>query len=258
MNDAPNRSPLRRIPSADFLFAFIFLAALFHAPVTAAETVRVDKVLDGDSLRLADGREVRLIGVNAPEFGKDGVPEEPLAREARAALARLIHGEAVRLDSDIELKDRYGRTLAHVFLADGRNVEAALLRDGLVFHVAIAPNLARLDEYHAAEAEARRARRGVWGHAYYKPREAAQSETQQGGFRFVEGRIQRISRGPHAIYFDLTDSFTLVIPHEDWHLFGGDPKRLLHRRVIARGWVTVHENRSRLRLSHPVMLEVVE
>src|SRR5205823_3052594 len=100
----------------------------------------------------------------------------------------------VRLDYDGERDDRYGRTLAHVFLADGRNIETALLRTGLVFHVALAPNLAHLEEYHAAEAEPRRARVGVWTHSYYKPREVARLGTSESGFMFVDGRVQRVGR----------------------------------------------------------------
>ncbi len=221
----------------------------------AAETVRVAQVLDGDSLRLTDGREIRLIGVTAPEYGKDGAPDEPFAREARAALARLIQGGELQIEYDAERRDRYGRTLAHVLLSDGRSVEEALLRDGLAFLIAEAPNLARLESYARAEVEARRAGRGVWGHPYYKPRAAARLGPDDTGFRFVEGEVRRVGRGPHATYFDLSERFTLVIPHEHWHFFGGDPKRFLHRHVIARGWVSAQENRLRLRLSHPAMLE---
>ncbi len=238
---------------------FILAAAfLVLAPATATDVARVAQVLDGDSVRLADGREIRLIGINAPEFGKSGMPDEPLAREARAALTHLVGGKAIQLEYNAERNDRYGRALAHVSLADGTRVQTLLLRQGMAFHIAQPPNLMHLDEYRAAEADARRARLGVWNHSYYKPREAERLGTRESGFRFVEGRIQRIGRGPNTIYLDLTPHFTLSIPQQDWHFFDGDPQRFLHHRVIARGWVTLHDNRSRMRLPHPAMLEVID
>jgi hypothetical protein len=97
----------------------------------------------------------------------------------------------------------------------------------------------------------------VWAEAYYKPRAVPQLGVGDTGFRFIDGTVRRVSRGRHSLYLDLADRFTLVIPHEHWTYFGGDPQRFTGKRLIARGWVTLHENRLRLRLSHPVMVEVV-
>lgn len=231
---------------------------VFASFCAAAENVRVAHVLDGDSLRLADGRDVRLIGINAPEYGKDGKPDEPLAREARALLMHLVASRQVQLEYDQERMDHYRRTLAHARLDTDTSVEEELLRAGLAAVVAIPPNLAHLESYQHAEAEARRTGRGIWGHDYYQPRDPARLGIDDAGFRFIRGRVQRIGRGRYSIYLDLNDRFTLVIPQEHWHYFGGDPKRFVGRQVIARGWITAQENRLRLRLSHPAMLEVVD
>jgi len=223
-----------------------------------AQTVQVAQVLDGDSLRLHDGRDVRLIGVNAPEFGKDGQPDEPLAREARDLLARLVAGKQVRLEHGPERLDRYRRTLAYVHLADGTSVEQVMLREGMGFAIAIPPNLAHVDAYLRAESEARRLGRGVWGHPYYQPRNATQLGAADTGFRIVEGRVRRIGRGRDTIYLDLADDFTLAIPQAHWHHFGGAPQRFIGKRVLARGWVTTRKRGLGLALSHPAMLEVVD
>jgi micrococcal nuclease len=222
-----------------------------------ADSVRVTQVLDGDSFRVNDGREIRLIGINAPEFGKNGKPNEPLAREARDFLMRMIAGRDVELEYDKERHDRYRRTLAHAFLGDKRSVEETMLREGFAFLIAQPPNLAHLDNNAKAEAEARRATRGVWAEPYYKPRAVLQLGPGDTGFRFVEGTVRRVSRGRYSLYLDLADRFTVVVPREHWTYFGGDPERFAGKRLITRGWVTTHENRLRLRLSHPVMVEVV-
>jgi endonuclease YncB( thermonuclease family) len=237
----------------------LLAGALFvSAAVCFADTVRVALVLDGDSLRLTDGREVRLIGINTPEHGKDGKAEEPLAREARVLLKRLVEGKEIRLAYDHERQDRYRRTLAHAFLSDGTSVQQAMLGEGLAVVIAIPPNLAHLDRYLRAETEARRMRRGVWGDAFYQPRDVRQLGAHDTGFHFVSGRVQRVGRSRFSIYLDLDDRFALAIPQQHWYHFGGDPKRFIGKHVIARGWVTAQENRLRLRLSHPAMLQLID
>jgi hypothetical protein len=75
----------------------------------------VARVVDGDTLALAGGERVRLLGVDAPELhagrrGHHGPFPEPGAIEARAFLAALVEGRAVRLER--RGRDLYGRTLA--------------------------------------------------------------------------------------------------------------------------------------------------
>jgi endonuclease YncB( thermonuclease family) len=233
-------------------------AAAGALPPPHREDALVLAAMDGDTLVLADGRHLRLIGVNAPELGKDGEPDEPFARAAHTLVANLTAGRRVRLEFEQESTDRYGRWLAHVELPDGQNLQEILLRQGLAFAVAIPPNLARLAVYFAAEEEARRAGRGIWGHPAYAPRPA--EGVAKTGFQLVRGTIQRIGRGRHAYYFDLAPRLTLVVDHEDWvrYFGGGDPARWRGRAVIARGWVTPHRDKLSLRLRHPAMLTLVD
>jgi micrococcal nuclease len=91
----------------------------------------VRHVLDGDTVILQNNQHVRLIGINAPELGKDGAPDQPLATRTRDRLAQLMRGQRVTLAFERERQDHYGRLLAHVYLPDGRDVEEILLREGL-------------------------------------------------------------------------------------------------------------------------------
>src|SRR5258706_13154531 len=114
--------------SALFVYAPSLLAWTTGARAADDETVSVRWALDGDSLLLTDGRQVRLIGINAPELGKNGVAEQPLAREARDRATALTRGRTVRLVYDRERADRYGRTFANRMLSDGRELPKILLR----------------------------------------------------------------------------------------------------------------------------------
>ena len=71
--------------------AFLFLSALVSiVPAAPRETAHVRHVIDGDTFVLSDNQHVRLLGINAPELGKDGAPDQPLALDARTRLKNLI------------------------------------------------------------------------------------------------------------------------------------------------------------------------
>ena len=74
---------------------------------------KVARIIDGDTVVMGDGRKVRYIGIDTPERG------DPYYKEATAANSRLVKSKKVSLEYDKEERDRYGRTLAFLFLPDG-------------------------------------------------------------------------------------------------------------------------------------------
>ena len=232
------------------------------APATDTPTgtpAGVALALDGDTLVLDDGRHVRLIGVNTPELGKKGAPDEPLAQEAHAALVALIpRDKQVFLVRGKEPHDHYGRVLAHVFLADGRALQELLLQGGHGFLVVIPPNLQYLARYRRAEASARGQALGVWRHPYYVPVASSRLGKAQTGFRRVRGRIAKTWSSRNYFYFALSPKMAIMVPREHWGYFSGRPARLLDTEVVARGWVTVYRDTLRMRVGHPAMLEQVK
>lgn len=108
------------LKKASLVGAF-FVGVIWHFPVLAfcplpdkPQWVAVRQVVDGDTLRLVDGRSVRLIGINAPEMGRKGRTSEPYAEAARRRLQALVkaNDDRVGLVPGVEGKDKYGRTLA--------------------------------------------------------------------------------------------------------------------------------------------------
>ncbi|MDH3514595.1 MAG: thermonuclease family protein [Gammaproteobacteria bacterium] len=254
----------RHIPAA-----VLFGSLLATAACAVSETEQIRHVIDGDTVVRADGRHVRLIGINTPETGQDGAPDQPLARAARTRLAQLVENKPVTLEFEQEREDQYGRLLARVRLADGSDAGENLLRAGLAWAIAVPPNLDRLAANLAAENEARAARRGVWNEPAYVPKPADRLTPRDTGFQLIEGRILRHGQGRHLMYFDLSPRLTLTVTRADWKkIFDGKPSEWVGRRVIARGWVTAKrdrdvavaeprtptEDRLRLRVTHPAML----
>jgi micrococcal nuclease len=128
----------------------------------------VVRVIDGDTLvaRLGpDEEHVRLIGIDTPETKKPGTPVECFGVEASAHLTELLPpGTVIRLERDIEDRDRYGRLLAYVHrLPDDLFVNHAMVADGFAAAYTVPPNVARVDEIGEAARAARSAGLGLWG-----------------------------------------------------------------------------------------------
>ncbi|MFQ5935935.1 MAG: thermonuclease family protein [Acidiferrobacterales bacterium] len=255
----------RRLARRALLLASVALwsvgaAATGQPSGEAGATLRaqVKHVIDGDTVVLADSRHVRLIGINAPELGKDGSADEPLAPQARAQLQRLAAGESVILVLGRETQDRYGRLLAHISLEDGRNVQEALLERGLAVVVAIPPNLGRVQVYHAAERRARLSGRGIWGNPHYAPKPAEGLRRADTGFRFVSGRVRKTWRSNRYVHPVLAAGVDVLIARNDLRYFPVQPGEYLGKRVVVRGWVTHHRNTLHIRVHHPAMVSLVQ
>ena len=129
-------------------------------PAGATEAV-VEYVHDGDTLFLADGRKVRMLGINTPEIGEN---LECYGDEATAALRGMLPERAhVWVQQDVEPLDQYGRSLLFVYTDDGTNVNLALLSAGAAEVEMYEPNVLLSAEVHAAEDAARAADLGLWG-----------------------------------------------------------------------------------------------
>ncbi|HYF26243.1 MAG TPA: thermonuclease family protein [Baekduia sp.] len=127
---------------------------------------RVSRVVDGDTIHVqVDGRreKVRLIGVDTPESVKPGTPVECFAKAASAFTKQALDGRRVRLTTDAEERDRYGRLLAYVRRKpDGWFHNAELVRQGYAMVLTIPPNVAHAERFRRLAREAREAGRGLW------------------------------------------------------------------------------------------------
>jgi micrococcal nuclease len=139
-------------------------AATPHPPAGHAVIVRP---VDGDTVVVeVDGREepVRLIGIDTPESVAPDRPVECFGPEAKARTAELLPaGTVVRLERDVEARDRYDRLLVYIIREeDDVLVNLLLVEEGFAEAISYAPNLAREGELDQAEAEARAAGKGLW------------------------------------------------------------------------------------------------
>ena len=128
----------------------------------------VVRVVDGDTLQVRIGgrqETVRLIGVDTPETVKPGAPVDCFGPEASAYTKSVLKpGTEVRLERDVEARDKYNRLLAYVYIAEG-NVffNEDLLKAGFAVSMRFPPNTAFAEHFDAVVAEAKDSGVGLWG-----------------------------------------------------------------------------------------------
>lgn len=134
------------------------------ATLPAGVDVTVTRVIDGDTILVARGERVRLIGVDTPETVDPSRPAGCFGKEASRFTASLLPpGTGVRLVGDVEQRDRYGRLLAYVYRgSDGLFVNAELVRRGFAQLLTIPPNVAHTDELSGLAHQAREGAQGLW------------------------------------------------------------------------------------------------
>ncbi|MBU4140575.1 MAG: thermonuclease family protein [Candidatus Omnitrophica bacterium] len=141
--------------------------------------ILVTKVFDGDTLRIAGGEKVRLLGIDAPEMyesdklyrdarrsGQDIGTIIALGRKSYQFTRQLAEGKKVRLEFDVQQRDKYGRLLAHVFISDTQLfLNAEILKQGYAEVMIIPPNVKYADYFQGLYQEARENKRGLWSNS---------------------------------------------------------------------------------------------
>jgi micrococcal nuclease len=154
-----------------FILLLLTLSSASQKPEKQNEKLiyyTVTKVIDGDTFWINDGSvkglKIRFIGIDAPESRNTGQKVKAYyGQESKEYLLRLIGGKRVRLEYDIGHLDRYGRTLAYVYLEDGTFVNAQLVKNGYAVVMTIAPNVKYAETFVKLAREAREKKKGLWG-----------------------------------------------------------------------------------------------
>jgi len=224
------------------------------------------EVVDGDTLLLENGIEVRLVGIQSPKLplGRTDFKAWPLAEEAKQALEALALGRTLTVYYGGRKTDRYGRTLAHLQREEGLWLQGELLAMGITRVYSFCDNRRLIGEMLTREREARAARRGIWVHPYYAVRTPEAAADDVGSFQVVEGRVMDSAivrrRGYVNLGADWKTDFTISIAPGDCKLFGPEGEDILALRgriVRVRGWIKSF-NGAMIEATHPEQIEVFE
>jgi endonuclease YncB( thermonuclease family) len=257
--------PLHRPVALGFgLFAFFAAAAGQAADKPACKaaslgTGQVRSVLDGRTLQLTDGREIRLAGIEAPQSTK-------------AALEALLTNRDVALLRFGADSDRYGRVVALVSVAPAapeveQSVQRTLLAQGQARVTANLGDSACAASLLEAERSARTAGLGLWADPYYVIRRAEDPAGilgVRGRFAVVEGKILSVRESGATIYVNFgrrwSDDFTVTVQKRNERNFtaaGLELKKLAGQRVRVRG--TIEERGGPwIEAARPEQIEIAE
>ena len=234
--------------------------------------VQVKWVIDGDTVVLADGRHLRIIGVNTPEmnWGKHSSDAslQPYAREATQFLDNWVSSNrSLYISIGNENRDQYGRTLAHLYGGDGAvkySAAAQLIRQGYGYSLAIPPNLRQSSCLRQVEALARSQGLGLWKDSPYQ--KVAPNNVLKSGFQLVTGRIINVSKAKKSWWLEFDGPLVLHISTKNTRYFDASALYSLKgKTIVARGWVIDrgerYDNHPKgyrrwmMHISHPIAIE---
>jgi micrococcal nuclease len=159
--------------SSHLLLLFLFAYALLlsgcsnNSTITSPNSATVKHVVDGDTIDIAIGgntERVRLIGINTPETKHPTKGLECFGPEASAYTQQLLPaGTALRVERDIEARDKYGRLLLYVYIADSNIfVNLDLVLQGYARPMVFEPNTAHKSDFAQAATQAELRNVGLW------------------------------------------------------------------------------------------------
>lgn len=238
------------------------------ANLKQAATARVDKVIDGQTVLMTDGKIVRMLGIDYPFMTGDaeGGPsilgkvalEQLLPKGKEVLLYQNKNREAGRIN-------RMGHSLAHLVIKDrGEWVNGALVARGAAWTATDAANPAMAEQLYKLEDEARKSGKGLWSKnspfALLTPETAAQGN---GTFRVVEGTVNRAATSKNNLYLnfgsDWKKDFTVMVTpaiRKSLAKHGVDAMSLSGKKIRVRGWLR-EWNGPFMELETPERIEVL-
>lgn len=212
-----------------------FLAQLQREP----DPVSVAYVYDGDTVRLRDGRKVRLLGINTPEMGRGGKPDQRLAVQARTWVREWLNSRPeVYVWLDQQKHDHYGRLLGHIADDQGNVLGRSLLEQKLAFPIAVPPNIAAARCFFPLAARFHTANEGVW--AEYPAIDVKFLLPGAQGFMRLRGLVSRVTRARNQDYWmELEGRVALHITVADQSYFAPATQfeALVGQSIEVSGWL---------------------
>ncbi|MBU1112249.1 MAG: thermonuclease family protein [Candidatus Omnitrophica bacterium] len=248
------------------LFLVIFLISCRSIPQDHSQ-ILVSEVIDGDTVRLANGRLLRYIGIDTPETnlkkgGKFIYQPQPFAEEAKEYNRKLVEGKTVKIEFDLEKEDKYGRLLGYCFV-DDIFVNAKLIEQGYAVLYTYPPNVKYADRFFDLQKQARDKKAGLWGSYQVIAPEAAGNLIGQ--IRTVQGKVLSTYQSAKCVFLnfgqDYKTDFTVVIFNNSLGAFrqqGIDPVSFYRDKTVSVSGRIREYNGPEIIVNTPYEIEIIQ
>jgi len=245
-----------------FLF-FLFLSCSFPQDYSS---IKVIEVIDGDTIRLSNGKLVRYVGIDTPEVrikkgdGFKYLPQ-PFALEAKEYNRGLVEGKNVRIEFDLQKTDRYGRLLGYCFIED-TFINAELVKEGYAVIYTYPPNIKYVDLLLKLQKEARSQKKGLWED--FKTISHTEAYNYLNQVKSVRGRVIDTYQSSKCTFLnfgnDYKTDFTIVIFKKSLGEFtkeGIDPVTYYKNKVVMATGRIKEYNGPEIIANSPYQIEVI-
>lgn len=241
--------------------------------LTDGGSFKIVEVVDGDTVILSSGKQVRMVGTQAPKLAlnRKNFIDWPMADIAKQELETIALGRTAKLKYGGRKIDRHHRILAHLFVKNDAGEEVWLqeymLKTGLARTYSFKDNRSCITQLLTAEATARSALKNIWGHEYYQIIDATDLKRlneKHGTYQVIEGELRKFEHLYGQLYFNFganyrTD-FTINVGKANRMAFaqtGIDFKSLIGKKIRVRGWL---EKRGgpMIEATHPEQIEFLD
>jgi len=248
------------------VLALILLLVSCSSPKELSKII-ITEVIDGDTVRLDNGRLLRYIGIDTPEIrlkkGADFVySPQPFSLEAKEFNKELVEGKEADVEFDVQKTDRYNRLLGYCFV-DGVLVNARLLEEGYAFLYTYPPNVKYAEKFVEAQKKAKENKKGMW--AGLEAVEADKAHSYIGQTRTVQGKVLNAYKSSKCIFLnfgaDWHSDFTAVIFKSSFDAFydkGIDPVTFYKGKTIRVNGRIREYNGPEIVVNAPYEIEVVD
>jgi micrococcal nuclease len=218
---------------------------------------KIDKVYDGDTVKLEDGRKIRFLGINTPEVQHRNQATQAGGEAAKNWVTSKLKNQKVRLVMDVEPTDKYKRTLAHLITENKEHINVTLVEMGLAAVNIYPPNLLYVDELVAAGQRAEHAKRGIWQQAEYAVIKVDRLDKNgHSGWTRLMGNVSVVRSSRKYVYLEFSDLFQARI-EKKWLSLFPDINSYRGKTVEVRGWLNKNRDGWSMLIRHPSAIVLI-
>ena len=255
---------------------FVSLFLSFFSQATSANTCSTNTlsppesaivkwVYDGDTLLLTDKRKIRLIGIDTPEVKHHKQKKQAYSAKAKEALRELLkkHRYKIVLRYGPEKKDRYSRTLAHVFTPNGINISSWLLEKGFAKTLVFPPNIKLAQCYKEAEQKAQSKSLKIWGLKQNQIYLAEKLSSRVKGDVRLKGKVKKVTHHKKSTIIELDSAMKSHIrlrlkKNYRTYFKNLNTDKLWGKTILISGYLTNKRNKRTIDLKHPSQITIIQ